>query len=195
MSARDTRLADVRRLLKQAVELELSAGAVQRLKWFLYTLEHDNNVSLACRHFGIARSTFMRWWNRFDAQNVSSLEETSRRPHAVRAPETDARTVAAIRELRMAHPTTGKVGIHTMLREIYGIEASVSTVGRVIARHKLFFGEKASHLQKRGETEIVTSTEQDTTTAINTTQLTPASASETDEDPLSMLPLPPLPTS
>ncbi|HRH93518.1 MAG TPA: helix-turn-helix domain-containing protein [Candidatus Peribacteria bacterium] len=194
MSVRDTRLADVRRLLKQAVELELSAGAVQRLKWFLYTLEHDNNVSLACRHFGIARSTFMRWWNRFDAADTSSLEEASRRPHAVRAPETDARTVSAIRELRMAHPTTGKVGIHAMLREIYGIEASVSTVGRVIARHKLFFAEKASHQQKRGDTETATGTERDTT-AINTTQLTPASSSDNGEDPLSLLPLPPLPTS
>lgn len=195
MSVRDTRLADVRRLLKQAVELELSSGAVQRLKWFLYTLEHDNNVSLACRHFGIARSTFMRWWNRFDANDTSSLEETSRRPHAVRAPETDARTVAAIRELRMAHPTTGKVGIHAMLGQLYGIEASVSTVGRVIARHKLFFAEKASHMQKRGETETVTSPEQDNVIATNTTQLKPASSSDTGENPLSMLPLPPLPTS
>lgn len=154
MPARDTRLADVRRLLKQAVELELSAGAVQHLKWFVYAIEHDDNVSLACRHFGIARSTFIRWWNRFDATDIATLEETSRRPHSVRAPETDAHVVELIRALRMEHPTMGKVGIHALLRDLHGIQVSASTVGRVIARHKLFFAPKASHVQKRRETNV-----------------------------------------
>jgi hypothetical protein len=156
MSARDTRLADVRRLLKQAADLELSAGAVQRLKWFVYALEHDNNVSLACRRFGIARSTYMRWWLRFDASNPASLEEASRRPHTVRAPETDARTVELIRTLRMAHPAMGKVGIHALLRDLHGVEVSVSTVGRVIARNKLFFADSQAHARKRGDFAVET---------------------------------------
>jgi transposase-like protein len=151
MSVRTSRLADVRRLLKQAAELELSAGAVLRLKWFLYALEHDDNVSLACRHFGIARTTYMRWWKRFDPQDASSLEEVSRRPHTVRAPETDERTVALIRELRLANPAMGKVGIQALLKQLHGVEASVSTVGRVISRNKLFFAPTASHAQKRGD--------------------------------------------
>ncbi len=182
MPARHSRLADVRRLLKQAAELELSAGAVLRLKWFLYAIEHDDNVSLACRHFGIARSTFVRWWNRFDAQDPSSLEETSRRPHTVRAPETDAAVVELIRALRMQHPTMGKVGIHALLRDAHGVTVSVSTVGRVIARHKLFFGPQASHAQKRGETESV----------IDAGSVSVAPATD---DGASALPLPPLPTS
>jgi transposase-like protein len=180
MPARDSRLADVRRLLKQAAELELSAGAVLRLKWFLYAIEHDDNVSLACRHFGIARSTFVRWWNRFDAKDPSSLEETSRRPHTVRAPETDDAVVELIRTLRMQHPAMGKVGIHALLRDAHGVTVSVSTVGRVIARHKLFFAPKASHAQKRGETETVIGS------------VSPAPAAD---DGASVLPLPPLPTS
>lgn len=187
MSVRDTSLASVRRLLKQAAELELSAGAVQRLKWFAYALEHDDNVSLTCRHFGIARTTFMRWWKRFDASDIASLEDCSRRPHTVRAPETDQHAIDCIRQLRLAHPTTGKVGICALLREVYGIELSVSTVGRVIARHKLFFAEKPSHAQKRGETVT------DTNNAISL-QSTDTAIADTAGDS-GALPLPPLPTS
>lgn len=187
MSVRDTSLASVRRLLKQAVELELSTGAVQRLKWFAYALAHDNNVSLTCRHFGIARTTFMRWWKRFDASDISSLEDTSRRPHTVRTPETDQRTIDCIRQLRIAHPATGKVGICALLREVYGIELSVSTVGRVISRHKLFFAEKPSHAQKRGEVAV------DTNNAIALEPAQSASADTVGDS--GVLPLPPLPTS
>ena len=67
------RLADVRRLLRSAGELELSLHAIQRLKWFMYALEHDGNVSLVSRHFGISRSTFLRWAERFDAADPRTL--------------------------------------------------------------------------------------------------------------------------
>ena len=142
-------LRDVRRLLKRAKELELSDGAVQRLKWFAYALEHDCNVSLACRHFGIARSTFLRWAERFDASDIRTLEDESRRPKRVRAPETAPHIVAMIRDIRLKQPLLGKDAIAELLRSEYGIDVSASTVGRTIARHGFFFASTASHEQKR----------------------------------------------
>lgn len=143
------RLRDVRHLLKRAKELELSNGAVQRLKWFSYALEHDGNVSLTCRHFGIARSTFLRWAERFNARDIRTVEEESRRPHTVRAPETAPHVVALIRQIRQEHPLMGKDAVAALLRSQYGIDVSASTVGRTIARHGLFFAGTKTHEQKR----------------------------------------------
>lgn len=151
MLRKSVRLQDVRRLLKQAQALELSPHAVMRLKWYAYAYacEHGRNISLTCRHFGIARSTFLRWSDRFDANDLSTLEEKSRRPHHVREPETDEGVVEKIRQLRSENPTTGKVGIQKMLAEKFGVHVSTSTVGRIIQRHNLFFGDSDSHQEKR----------------------------------------------
>lgn len=143
------RLRDVRRLLKRAKELELSDGAVQRLKWFAFALEHGSNVSLTCRHFGIARSTFLRWAERFDATDLRTIEEESRRPKHVRSPEIAPHVVALIRQIRLEKPLEGKDAIAAALRSQYGIVVSASSVGRTIARHGFFFASTPSHEQKR----------------------------------------------
>ena len=140
---------DVRRLLRNAEELELSAGAVQRLKWFDYLFRHAGNVSLTCRHFGVARSTVLRWLRRFDPSDVRSLEEESRRPRKVRAPETHQHIVEAIAKARQEQPTIGRAALQALIHEMHGVVLSLSTIGRVIARHNLFFGETESHRRKR----------------------------------------------
>ena len=142
------RLQDVRRLLRSAVELELSADSVQRLKWFQYALEHEGNVSLTCRHFGISRSTFLRWAKRFDATDIKTLEEESRRPHTLRTSKADDKVVAAVSEIRKSQPLLGKEAIVQLLKA-QGFTTSASTVGRIITRYKLFFAETTSHREKR----------------------------------------------
>ncbi len=173
------RLQDVRRLLRTAADLELCGADVQKLKWFQYALEHEGNISLTCRHFGISRSTFLRWANRFDATDIRSLEEESRKPHTVRTPETDAATVALIRTIREAHPRLGKEPVAAMLKEQYGVTVSTATVGRVITRHKLFFADTEAHRSKRN-VDAETETEHDV--PVVTTKTT----AESDEwnDPL-----------
>ncbi len=135
-------------LLRQAEELELSASAVLRLRWFEYFYQHGENASLTCRYFGIARSTLVRWLDRFRPDDPSSLEEHSRRPHSVRRPETAPATVARIGALRRAHPLMGKEEISEALAK-EGIDASASTVGRVIAREGFFFADTPAHRRKR----------------------------------------------
>ncbi len=143
------RLRDVRHLLKRAKELELSEDAVQRLKWFSYALEHESNVSLTCRHFGIARSTFLRWAERFDVRDIRTIEEESRRPHRVREPEIAEHIVTLIRDVRREQPLLGKDAIAELLKRQYGVSISASSVGRTIARYGFFFAATKSHEQKR----------------------------------------------
>lgn len=140
----------MRQLLRQAKAHELSPDAVRRLKWFVYLLDHRGNRSQAARHFDVARSTIARWSARFDPSDPLTLEDRSRAPRRVRAPETDARVVAMIRDLRKRSPTLGKVPLHEILTREHGIAISISTVGRIISRHKLFFADTSSHREKRG---------------------------------------------
>src|SRR5260370_11202930 len=37
----------------------------------------SSNVARTCRHFGISRQTFYRWFRRYDPQNLATLEERS----------------------------------------------------------------------------------------------------------------------
>ena len=143
------RCRQIQSLLKRAVRLELSHDAVQRLRWFVFALDHDDNISLACRHFGIARSTFLRWALRFDPADLSSLEEQARIPHTVRQPETDEHTISLIREMRQREVLCNKETIAQRLQSEHGISLSPSSVGRVIRRHGFFFADTAAHRRKR----------------------------------------------
>lgn len=184
MSLRFIRLQDVRRLLRSAEEYELNSEQVQRLKWFQYALEHDGNVSLTCRHFGISRSTFLRWADRFDASDLRSFDEQSRRPHTVRAPETDAKTVELIRTIRLASPTLGKEHIALRLAAEHGITISSSTVGRIIKRHGLFFGDTAAHTGKRA----ATAPSDNESSELSVRPVTPEPAAADDDPFLSLIP-------
>lgn len=150
-------LRQIKNLLQRADAIGLSSDAKQRLHWFSFALTHGGNVSLACRHFGIARSTYVRWMQRFDPRDPDTLEEHSRRPHTVRAPETDARVIALIKAYRQQEPLVSKDVIQERLRAEHGVTISSSTVGRIIARHKFFFADTESHRIKRMEEPFTTS--------------------------------------
>ena len=142
----------ITKLLLKAAEFELSPKAKQKLTWFAFAARHGGNISLTCRHFGIGRTTFIRWYERFDPSDVSTLEEASRSPHRVRRSHVPRAVIAMIAELRKLHPAMNKETIRdTLARK--GIALSASTVGRIIARHRLFFGDSPFHCRKRGETD------------------------------------------
>lgn len=139
----------IQSLLASSMRGELSDGAQRRLQWMLFFVKHDENASLTCRHFAIARSTFLRWLKRFDPRDATSLEEESRRPHAVRQPETPKEIIDLIRDIRVKSPMMGKEEIAEILQNTHNIDISSSTVGRVIARHRFFFAKTKSHQSKR----------------------------------------------
>jgi len=143
----------IRSVLHRARALGLSSSARLRLTWFLFAAEHDWNVSLTCRHFGIARSTFVRWKRRFDPNNPESLEEHSRRPNSVRECREDPVVVAFIQQCRISDPHAGKQDIADRLQSVCNLRVSPATVGRIIQRHGFFFGDTPSHRMKRKSVE------------------------------------------
>ncbi len=145
----DRRREDIERLHRNASALALSRAARQRLEWFLYAIDHQGDIAAASAAFAISASTFRRWLKRFDPEHPQSLEEKSRRPHALREPDTLPEIVALIRTYRMREPTMGKERIREALAQEHGIALSPSTIGRVIRRERFFFANTLSHLHKR----------------------------------------------
>jgi transposase len=141
-------LADI---VRSAHEAGLSAEALERLTWVTYFVEHHGAMQETCDHFGIARSTLHRWLERFDPNNVASLEEGGHAPHAVRQPVVPPHVTALIRSYRERWPLIGKEKISRVLLEEHGVVISASSVGRVIERECLYFANTPLHWRKRME--------------------------------------------
>src|SRR4030042_820931 len=119
----------IRSLVRQGT---ISRGASKRLQWFDF-YERGDNARRPCRYFGISAQTFYRWKARFDPFDLTTLEEESRRPHAVRQPQTPLRVIERILALREEHPRWSRDKLAVLLQK-EGIQVSGSTVGRVMAR-------------------------------------------------------------
>ncbi len=52
------------------------------------------NAAFTCRHFGISRQCFYRWWRRYDPHSLATREAHSRRPHRLRRPTCSAEQAA-----------------------------------------------------------------------------------------------------
>lgn len=117
-----------------------SPDARRRLRWFDYCRAHDNNVSLTCRHFGIARTTFYTWKHRYDPKHLASLEDRSSKPKHFRKPTWSLELVKRVRELREEYPAWGKdklvVLLHRDERDDRWKQVSTSMVGRILGHLK-----------------------------------------------------------
>ena len=109
--------------------------AKQRLKWMDYYQAHGENASLSCRYFGISRQTFYRWKRRYDARDLTSLEERSHRPQQVRQSTWSPELSQAVLELREQHPRWGKDKLAVLLRR-EDWQVSTSMVGRILTSLK-----------------------------------------------------------
>ncbi len=113
--------------------ISLSREARVRLQVLDYARTHP--VTVTCRRFGIARSTFYRWRQRFDPRNLSTLERRSCRPRRCRQPTWQPEQVSAVLRLRQQYPRWGKAKLQRLLVQ-EGIVLSVATVGRILAHLK-----------------------------------------------------------
>ena len=114
---------------------ELSREAKLRLSWINWHRVHGKNVSLTCRHFGIARATFYRWYPRYNYRHTATLESHSRAPRHRRQPTWTAEQYQAVIDLRGEYPRWGKDKLVPLLRK-RGMDISVSMAGRIIATAK-----------------------------------------------------------
>ena len=117
----------------------LSKDAKLRLAWIDYYQTHNSNAALTCRHFGIARSCFYKWLQRFSTQGVVGLETVSTRPKRVRQSHSPREVVDTVKTLRKANPAFSKYKLAVILRRDYGYSLSASTIGRIIRRYDLYF--------------------------------------------------------
>lgn len=125
------------RQIKQTVPL--TKAAKLRLSWLDYYQLHGKNAALACRYYGISRSCFFKWKQRYDKQGLSGLLDQPKRPRKTRTPLTPMPVVDIIRMLRTTSPEFSKYKLGIILKRDYGYTVSVSTIGRIITRYDLFF--------------------------------------------------------
>jgi transposase len=81
--------------------------------------QRTGNGRLTCQHFGISPDTFYRWKRRYQKDCLKSLEDgrKSRRPNALRHPETAVEVVEKIRSLRETYPRWGKEKLFVLLKK------------------------------------------------------------------------------
>ena len=118
----------------------ISKEAQIRLYWLDWYKEHGGNAELTCRHFGISKSVFYRWKNRFSSskKDLTSLESVTSKPHTVRSETIDYEIVSRILKLKDKYKRWGKHKILVLLLvETPGIKISESSVGRVLKRRGL----------------------------------------------------------
>lgn len=136
-------------LLASSEATALSADAKMRLQWIATYVRSGQSISATCDTLGIARSTFHRWLERFNPNDLSTLEEKSHEALTPRASNIDKSVAALIRGYREKDPFMGKEMISTLLKSEHSVELSASSVGRIIERDCLYFGHTPLHWRKR----------------------------------------------
>jgi transposase InsO family protein len=100
-----------------------------------YYQSHGHNARLTCRHFDVSPQTFYRWRRRYDAGNLRTLEDRSRRPRRLRQPTWSPELAQAVLRLREHYPRWGKDKLVVLLRQ-EGWQCSTSMVGRILRQMK-----------------------------------------------------------
>jgi transposase InsO family protein len=115
----------------------LSKDAIRRLIWIDWYFSHGKNAERTCRHFGISKSVFYRWLNRFDERNLRSLEfnTKTRRPHNVREMTTPLWIQKKIYEIRLNDLEKSKYEIQAELKD-EGIIVGRKCIQKIINRHQ-----------------------------------------------------------
>lgn len=115
---------------------QLSREALLRLTWLDWYHTHRKNAEVTCRHFGISKSVFYRWKNRYHPRNLKTLEDNkkTRRPHTLRHMTTPLWIIQKIYDLRKADLEKSKYEIQEELKR-QGVIVGQSAIQKVINRH------------------------------------------------------------
>jgi transposase InsO family protein len=130
------------RLRKMAHSAGLSREALLRLEWLIYyRAVAAGNVSLTCRHFGIAPKTFYKWLDRFEETNLQTLEDQSRAPRRIRQKEYTHEQYVRVLELRRQYIRYGKLKLLRLYGNRYPLDKTISgwKIQCMIERSGLYF--------------------------------------------------------
>lgn len=115
----------------------MSKKEIQRnQRWRLGIIRHaeevTHNIAKTCRYFGISRTAFYRWYERYKKYGEEGLKDRSRKPfHSPRG--TRPEIVAKIIYLRQTYPF-GPWKIQMYLKRYHDIHVSQSGVYRILKR-------------------------------------------------------------
>jgi transposase InsO family protein len=118
-------------------EREYSSQVYQRLeKLELYKqlIREGCSKRMAFKVINIPKSTYYRLKKRYSLYGLPGLEYESKRPNKVRTSQWSTTLELYVRLLRNQYPLYGKYKIAVLLKREHNIEASVSTVGRVLKK-------------------------------------------------------------
>ena len=137
---------------------DISKQARQRLKWMDY-YDKGHTVAQTSRYFGISPKTFHKWRKLYDPNNLTTLEDRSRRPKTTRQWQVTREEERRIILLRKRYIRYGKVKLAVMYARTYGETVSSWKVQRVIEKHGLYYNptknkmtqdkRKKAHVKKR----------------------------------------------
>ena len=122
---------------EQLKDSSLSKDGLRRLTWIDWYFTHGKNAEATCRHFGISKSVFYRWFNRFNKNNLKTLEfdTKTRRPNNVRKPNIDPHILQIIYDIRKEDCEKSKYEIQEDLKR-EGILIGQSAIQRVINSYR-----------------------------------------------------------
>lgn len=123
----------------------LSKLARQRLRWMDH-YQRTNNAAQTCRYFGISRKTFHKWKKLYNPQDLTSLEDRSKRPKTTRQWQVTMEEERRIILLRKRYIRYGKIKLMHIYRRIYQENMSSWKIQRVIEKHKLYYNPKKNRI-------------------------------------------------
>jgi transposase InsO family protein len=116
---------------------KLSPEAKVRYKAINLYNSRDYSLGQICEIFEINRSTFYRWRKKYIPSRIQSLEDQSRKPHKLRSKVVRNHQVEKqVCQIRRKYPYFGKEKIKRILERDYGINISVSSVGRILTQYR-----------------------------------------------------------
>lgn len=133
----------------------LSHDASKRLLWMDWYFTHGKNAEGTCRHFGISKSVFYRWFNRFNKHDLSCLEfnTKNRRPKHVRQMTTPNSIIKQIHTIRLSDLEKSKYEIHEELKR-QGIKVAHNVIQKVINRNPELHNVISQRLATRRKQQI-----------------------------------------
>jgi transposase InsO family protein len=107
--------------------LRLSGAARGRLEWMIFWENNQRDVSLTCRHFGVARKTLYKWMKRFDKDFLKGLEELSRTPLRVRRRQYTVRQYDNVVQLRRQYLRYGKMKLLQLYKRKFTKDRTITS--------------------------------------------------------------------
>ncbi|WP_457634891.1 helix-turn-helix domain-containing protein, partial [Persephonella sp.] len=84
--------------------VKLSREVKVRLKWIEH-YQKTRNISKTCRYYGISRTTFYKWYKRYQKEGIEGLYDRPRTPKNKRKPTVRNKYQQIIIKVRKKHPT------------------------------------------------------------------------------------------